>query len=956
MIELAKECFQTRKILAIFLTLQMFLVISSASLTVHESPQGEELSGYIGNNETTFYVKYNTGEASGSIGYMNVSTQSDSDLNLTLKDNGESPDNGTDGNYWGAFGIVSESETPGENEIKVQEGEDANLSVYFNSSDSVNASVNLTTDYTPPSVENLSVPDYFSASDSSVDLTQFFDVQEASETVYFYEENSSGEWKEVENSQSFDPTELGSGATVKFRANASDQADNYRTNETSIMAVDTEPPYLVKAFKALDDDIYPNRREIYFEVDDEVSGVKAGTVSKDNLVLDHGSIDEVIGNARDRKKYIGSIILKDTVDQKRVEVSVSGEIKDRAGNKLTSGTVIACCMGKKPIIENASIDTEGPVTVGDEVSVSAVVTDNVEVDNVSVEAEEFGREKVWMYDEDEDNNYTADFTVASKSELSDDGSNKLEIVANDTNSNENSTKTDSISLDATAPSIDSSIQINRDGSNDWADEDDEIIVKLNVSDQRGISSVSGNASEFNSTLELSESEASDYSGVFEVGEPENDGEKEVKITLEDTLGNSKKVDLDSIGVDNKAPIVSIANTGDDRGYSTTRDQIRMAFDDKGSGLETSNINKSYFRIGERSIESIGVYDGFEDNQNLVRVIIELQKDLDTDATPEIELNRTLKDLAGNNMANSSFEASDGLRPYLEEGAYFDKDKDGEVDQIRVNFSENITYENPERSHWRLIDGSLDLYMQDWKVTGDQMIIQTEGSQGHTAARGPVSLEYDEYQNGNLQDLNGNNPSKTEARLEDRADPVIRFREGIDLISLPSKTGKYSLNDLLENKGNANISGIESIWRYVDGDWETYVPGRSSNDFQMMESGEGYIIKSKEKGKIAADVDQSPNQDKRPSGQTIHKDKWNLVGSYGEISVERRGTIVNDLFTLEEDSTAIKSILMRIEEGFVQAPGMIPGKAYWVSSAEDTLYSPIYRIREPVAPIPDDPVL
>ncbi len=780
------------------------------------------------------------------------------------------------------------------------------------------------------------VPNYFSASDNSVNTTEFFSIpSDGGETNYTYQVNSTGEWKNLTNLEDFDPTNLGSEATVKFRANDTDGSGNYDINTTSSITVDTEKPELRGASRWNDDDSHV-RTEIVVDIVDDVSGVDDSTVSDSNLEITPGQIDRVdVGDF---------ILMEDTVDAKYVDVNIKGSIQDKAGNKLSSGTVTACCMGKKPVIENPTIDTEGPITSGDEVSVSAVVTDNVEVDNVSVEAQELGREKVWMYDENNDNNFTAEFTVSPESELSGDGSKKLSVVANDTNSNENSTNTGSILLDTTAPSIDSSGQVNRNGSNEWTDVGDKIVVKLNVSDQTTVSSVSGNASEFNSTLELSESgEASDYKGVFEVAEPSNDGEKSVKINLEDSLGNSRTVSLDAVGVDNTPPVVSEAETGYNDGLPDTRDDIMIEFDDETSGLETKEINRSVFKIENKSIDSMDIDRQFQNTENVVRVYIELKEDLDTNSIPEIEFNRSLQDKAGNKFVESSFEAIDGLRPYPVAGAFFDNDKDGRVDQIKVNITENITYENPEQTHWSLDDGNMNLDMQEWQVKGNQIIILTEGNQGHTGSRRDVTLEYEEYYNGNLQDLNGNNPSNTEIRLEDRADPVISFNKGINLVSLPSRSGEYSIESLLNSEENSNVSDIKSIWRYADGEWQTYVPGRISNEFTEMESGEGYLIKSKDSGKIVADIDQPVKQDEKPSGQTIHKERWNLIGNYGEGSIELRRTAMNQLFTLERNSGAIKSVLTETEDGaYRQSLEMASGKAYWVSSAEDTLYTPLYN--------------
>ncbi|MFB6146270.1 MAG: beta strand repeat-containing protein [Halobacteriaceae archaeon] len=161
-------------------------------------------------------------------------------------------------------------------------------------------------------------------------------------------------------------------------------------------------------------------------------------------------------------------------------------------------------------------------------------------------------------------------------------------------------------------------------------------------------------------------------------------------------------------------------------------------------------------------------------------------------------------------------------------------------------------------------------------------------------------------------------------------------EGKNFVSVPAATGSLSLDEV-------DLSAVEAIWTYDDGNWQRHVPGAPGNDFDSLEGGKGYIFVLESDATIDVNVrntlttDQSGNPTLPEQVQL--EEGWNLVGHWQEGTQDADvalGSIRGDLFQVYGQVDADPAF-EQIELGW-RGDRLRPGQAYWVFVTGDTVYA------------------
>jgi surface glycoprotein (TIGR04207 family) len=146
---------------------------------------------------------------------------------------------------------------------------------------------------------------------------------------------------------------------------------------------------------------------------------------------------------------------------------------------------------------------------------------------------------------------------------------------------------------------------------------------------------------------------------------------------------------------------------------------------------------------------------------------------------------------------------------------------------------------------------------------------------------------------------------------------LDLKEGQNLVSVPAETGSLDLTA-------QDLPNVEAVWRYDDGEWDSYVPGPAADAFTTMEGGQGYVVVASAPTEIDVNVANVPRVDgaSAPNQETLERG-WNLIGHFQEGAQEKKvalATVNENVFdTLGEDASSDSLTSVRAFE---------PGEAYW----------------------------
>jgi hypothetical protein len=230
-------------------------------------------------------------------------------------------------------------------------------------------------------------------------------------------------------------------------------------------------------------------------------------------------------------------------------------------------------------------------------------------------------------------------------------------------------------------------------------------------------------------------------------------------------------------VDAHPPEIDNVTTGDQSGGdSTNQSAIFVTIDEYYGGISRSEVVRSDFNIDMPGVEIVSADLGTVGN--IFSATLELNETIQTNKTPEVEMNGTIRDYYNNELADTGFiMADDGLEPKIEHVEYFDENVDGTIDRIDVMFSENVTYSTFDSANWAITDRNITgIGIDNGTGTNDYEIeFNASADPGITGVKNETfepELNFSTAGNA-VSDGSGNTLSEvTGITLEDEAAPAI----------------------------------------------------------------------------------------------------------------------------------------------------------------------------------------
>ncbi|MBC5793457.1 MAG: hypothetical protein H8Z69_05495 [Nanohaloarchaea archaeon] len=647
---------------------------------------------------------------------------------------------------------------------------------------------------------------------------------------------------------------------------------------------------------------------------------------------------------------------EDSFEMSDGQAQVTVDATDNAGNENTEYSSSFTVDTTPPEITSPEVvitsdqNDNGILNPGDEFEVSAFTVEDETSSVSSVSADLKGLNVQGDSTElksGDGNSYSKTFTVADGST---DEEISFQVTAEDGQTNPDSADVNgSVSVDNNLPTV--------SASSATAKVDGEIDVAFSSStDSAEVDSF--NVYRKTSSGEYSSVGTKSSAGTFTDTETTHNTQYTYKVEVVDDAGNAVNSSTVSATADSEAPSIEygdIKYVTDDSptplvGLRTTlgsidADSIEVTVNDSntedGPELDSVTPNSNYVDV----ISNERVYAADINLKGLTEESSEINL-----TEGDVNISVTVADSLGNSRTSSKEFTVDTVNPSVTAVKVLDRDRNGRIDAANITFSEAVddsvitpytlyfakggTEYHGHGSDGQGVEVATGATEDDNKI---QIRLSSEKQFPLTTIPDGSGLYHSEA--GDVEDLAGNSlPSRTKDPIEtiDAADPVIKYSGGTNMVSFPSKVGIYSLDELVSNSGS-----IESIWRYSNGEWESYKPGRNNgqNDFNMVEGGHGYILEASEDGKIVANVDQGDRDAMSPSGVSIEKGRWNLVGHYEEITEEPLSDVGLDPNTA---SNNVNQIVEKDGSGsFKSVAEVNPGDGYWVSASADKLYEPSF---------------
>ena len=279
--------------------------------------------------------------------------------------------------------------------------------------------------------------------------------------------------------------------------------------------------------------------------------------------------------------------------------TISLTVTDDRGAATTTTKRIAVD-STPPSITNATLrDSDGTVTTGDTVTISADVTDAITgVENVTADASSLDADTVTLTDDNSDGSYTTTATVGPSPVQ---GEQSVTIEAADADGNTATNETNTLTVDTDAPSI-SDPTLSDDNGNVTAG--DTVTISANVSDNlAGLDSVTADASSLDvGTVTLTDdNENGTYTATVTVGPSPTEGEQSATIEAADTVGNTGTATTNTLTVDTTPPQITnpTLSDGDGDGNVASGDPITISADvsDNPAGLDSVTADAASLDAG-----------------------------------------------------------------------------------------------------------------------------------------------------------------------------------------------------------------------------------------------------------------------------------------------------------------------------------------------------------------------
>ncbi|WP_327053257.1 PGF-pre-PGF domain-containing protein [Halomicrococcus gelatinilyticus] len=334
---------------------------------------------------------------------------------------------------------------------------------------------------------------------------------------------------------------------------------------------------------------------------------------------------------------VGNVTLEDTNDDgvynATVDVDASNAADgthavtitatDGAGNDGVNTTQALALDTTAPTVLNRSVSdaTDGNETVGDghRVTVRANVTDATAVASVTADLSAFGNGSSVALSHDGGTAYQTTVSVNATS-AAPDGDHAVTVTVADNQSHSGNVTTGNLTLDTTAPDVDS-VSLTDDGDGVVNDGDD-VTVTAEISDATsGVASVTANLSQFGAgeSVTLGHAGGTTYEATVQVtdGSAGVDGDHVANVTVTDDAGNVADNDTGALTLDTTAPSLSNLSVTDDADGNGVVDDghvvaVTANLSDANDGNATVAADLSAFGAGTVALtdgDDDGVYQG-----------------------------------------------------------------------------------------------------------------------------------------------------------------------------------------------------------------------------------------------------------------------------------------------------------------------------------------------------------
>jgi len=288
------------------------------------------------------------------------------------------------------------------------------------------------------------------------------------------------------------------------------------------------------------------------------------------------------------------------------EQSVTVSATDGADNERRADSPALTVALQGPSIGSPHLtdDGDGVVGDGDDVTVSATVTDADGVATVEADLSTFGAgSAVSLSDDDADDVYDATVTVDGGS--ADDGTDAASIIATDEVGNVASSTTGTLALDTTAPSVWNAELTDETDGDGIVSDGDRVRMVLDASDTTSdVESVEADLSAFGAgTVPLTPDTGTTYTATATVdGESATEGLQNATVVATDEAGNGGQDTSGTITVDTGPPSITdaeVTDDGDGDGVVAGGDDVTVSAEvsDALSGVEAVEADLSAFGAG-----------------------------------------------------------------------------------------------------------------------------------------------------------------------------------------------------------------------------------------------------------------------------------------------------------------------------------------------------------------------
>ncbi|ADI75173.1 Fibronectin type III domain protein (plasmid) [Methanohalobium evestigatum Z-7303] len=700
-------------------------------------------------------------------------------------------------------------------------------------------------------------------------------------------ETETGSYTEITDSSDTQETDSGltEGKYYYYKVSAVDYAGNEGPNSTVVSSYsDSTPPSLHSASKI-------DSQNISVLITDNFNTTEA-TISKEDFILNAGTIDSITktesGSNTTIKITLTSEVDTDTID---ININESGSIEDSANNVLDDSTVstavsVSGMDGVAPTLDNAkSVDkTTINVTVSDSgtgLNISKISKNDFSLSTGSISTIDTNN----LNDGDESGNITinleskvdADTITVS---LQNDGINDS---AGNSNTSGSATTNN---MDGVAPTIKEFKAANTEAQN--------ISITLNVSEELG-----GETNDINVTITGAENAEMDnnnfstedssapyvYTATYESS---TDGDYTVTLnTAKDSAGND--------GADSQSNTVTVDSTGPTfsnkyptQGTLVNDNQQMITVDisdvtsevDKGSIYVDLGNNDNPTKYLDRNKTYAGDHinftesgtleidpskygnDGLEFDDEIVNVTVRAQDNTDS---------------KNENIKEWSFEV-DSTEPSVEHATIESSKSSISMTVVEVTFDEEIVTSSPGDISMNISNGETQK-----EIPANDNIIGPTGTTTTTSKviefnKSNVQINSNDYEivefNG-ISDEAGNN-----IELNENVE-INTFRRGmsadqLNYVSFPIASDKTTpVEDVMDT------SSEYTMWKYENGEWKAYNKSNGIEEFNNVEGGLGYVVKTSEDFTISPSVETTyEGGNVAPATANVYEG-WNLIGYYEE---------------------------------------------------------------------------